>query len=199
MRVGIFGGTFNPPHNGHLIAASAFMQVAALDRLLVIPTQIPPHKNVENISSVQRLQMTQLAFSDMPKVTVSDMEIQRGGVSYTADTLAQLSKENAELFLLCGTDMFLTLDTWYHPEIIFQLATVCCISRDFSDENQNAVSVKIREYKEKYCAEILTVENPHLLEISSTEIRNAVKNGEKVLDFLPQKVYDYILKEGLYS
>ena len=121
-RIGIFGGTFSPPHNGHLQAAKAFMEQMWLDILYVIPTALPPHKEMEiPVSAQHRLEMCRLAFSGMEGVYVSDMEIQRGGKSYTVETLRELTGEDRRLFFLCGTDMMLTLDRWREPEEIFKL------------------------------------------------------------------------------
>ena len=112
-RIGIYGGTFSPPHNGHLAAARAFMEQMWLDILYVIPAAIPPHKQMaEPVSAADRLEMCRRAFAGMEGVYVSDMEIRRGGKSYTVDTLRELSGDDRRLFLLCGTDMVLTLDEW---------------------------------------------------------------------------------------
>ncbi|MBQ7383817.1 MAG: nicotinate-nicotinamide nucleotide adenylyltransferase, partial [Clostridia bacterium] len=113
IRVGIYGGTFAPVHNGHVESAVAFMRQMKLDYLYVIPTCLPPHKEVDFADSPEtRLRMCELAFSGIDGIIVSDMEIRRGGKSYTYDTLKELSGEDKKLFLLCGTDMVLTFDTW---------------------------------------------------------------------------------------
>ena len=115
-RIGIYGGTFSPPHNGHLAAARAFMEQMWLDILYVIPAAIPPHKQMaEPVSAADRLEMCRRAFAGMEGVYVSDMEIRRGGKSYTVDTLRELSGDDRRLFLLCGTDMVLTLDSSPFP------------------------------------------------------------------------------------
>lgn len=199
MRVGIFGGTFNPPHNGHLSAASAFVKAAALDRLYVIPTFLPPHKAICGVSSSDRLSMTKAAFADVPCVTVSDIEILRGGVSYTADTLRSLKDTDDELFLLCGTDMFLTLDTWYQPETIFDLSTVCYVRRETESDTLLLLEQKEKEYKDRFHARIFKIENPDTIEISSSEIREKVKKSKEISRFVPPAVLDYIVEKRLYS
>ena len=120
MRIGIYGGTFSPVHNGHVAAARAFMAQMWLDILYVIPTGLTPHKEMQgNATAADRLEMLRLAFDDMEGVVVSDMEVRRAGKSYTVDTLRALSRPEDRLFLLCGTDMMLTLDSWREPEEIY--------------------------------------------------------------------------------
>ena len=114
IRVGIYGGTFAPIHNGHVNAAKLFMEQMRLDYLFVIPAAIPPHKQIDTSDDpMHRLNMCALAFGDMDGVVVSDMEIKRGGKSYTVDTLRELSAKGRRLLLLCGTDMVLSFDSWY--------------------------------------------------------------------------------------
>ena len=106
MKLGIYGGTFSPVHTAHIRAAEAFLTQCELDKLLIIPAGIPPHKVVKgNITFEQRLQMCFLAFSDLPKTEISDIELNRDGKSYTVMTVRELEGEHIELFLLCGTDM----------------------------------------------------------------------------------------------
>ncbi len=198
MKVGIFGGTFNPPHNGHITAARAFAEAADLDRLLVIPTYLPPHKTVMGVSSDDRLTMTKLAFAKMPTASVSDLEILRGGVSYTAETLTALQNGDDELYLLCGTDMFLSLDTWYQPETVFRLAKICYVKRECSEETDSLLASKEKEYERRYGAHILRIENPAVIELSSSAIRKKVSEKKDFSQDVAPAVYDYILKKGLY-
>jgi len=198
MKVGVFGGTFNPPHNGHISAVSAFMEAATLDRLLIIPTFIPPHKTVSGVSTNDRFEMAKEAFGSIPNVFVSDMEIKRGGVSYTADTLTALQNGTDKLYLLCGTDMFLSLDTWFHPETVFRLATVCYVKRNFLQSQAQAMEEKRTEYIKKYKANILPIENTDTVDISSSQIREAFQKGADVSSYLPKRVYSYMLEKRLY-
>lgn len=196
LRVGIFGGTFNPPHIGHVEAAKAFVKEANLDELIVMPAFIPPHKEfTSTVSGEQRLTMCNLAFADVKKAKVSDLEITRGGKSYTYLTLQELSNESYDLFFLCGTDMILTMDTWKNPEIIFSLATICYIRREADSETTLLISEKCKEYKEKYGARILPI-NAEVIEISSSEIRNSLETSSSYL--LPE-VTKYIKGERLYE
>ena len=122
LRVGVYGGTFAPPHNGHVAAAKAFMEQMKLDYLFIIPTNLPPHKQVDDGDDpLMRLKMCELAFEGVDGIVISDMEITREGKSYTYDTLKELERPDTRLFFLCGTDMVLTFDTWYRFEDILKM------------------------------------------------------------------------------
>ena len=141
-KIGIYGGSFSPPHHGHLSAAKQFIEELSLDELLIMPSHISPHKVTDpTLTSRHRYEMAKIAFKDLPRVTVSDYEIQKGDVSYTASTLSHFAKEG-ELYFLCGTDMFLTLSRWYRPDIIFKNATIVLASRENGKETE--ISVKER-------------------------------------------------------
>lgn len=195
-RVGIFGGTFSPPHNGHVEAAKAFIDELSLDKLIVIPTNIPPHKTVKDNDPISRLKMAELAFSDIPKAEVSDYEIKRSGTSYTADTLTHFRKDDTSLFFLCGTDMFLTLKDWYRPDVICSLASIVLIRRNdgMEEEIKRARDILC----ERFSASVIMLESSPV-EISSTKIRNAVSMGEDISRLVPEKVKEYIYDRGLYK
>lgn len=198
-RIGIYGGTFSPPHNGHLAAAKAFMEQMWLDFLFVIPAANPPHKTVENeISAAHRFRMAQLAFADMEGVYVSDMEIARGGKSYTVDTLRELSGEDRRLFLLCGTDMMLTLDQWREPEEIFRLSYPVYARREKDPILDAQIVQKIAFYQEKY-GKIVRKIQMEPVEISSTQIRQKIANGQSVANWIPPLVEQYIFDNHLYG
>lgn len=197
-RIGIYGGTFSPPHKGHVAAARAFMEQMELDFLYVIPAALPPHKEMEGeVSAEHRLNMTRLAFYGIDGIYVSDMEIKRGGKSYTVDTLRALSGEDRRLFLLCGTDMMLTLDEWREPDEIFKLCYPAYVRRE-KDPLLDAIIVKkITLYREKYgkvVRRILT--DP--IEISSSEIRRHIQKGSPLSDVLSPLVEKYIRDNHLY-
>ena len=197
-KIGIYGGTFNPPHIAHVHACEAFYNLIKPDELLVIPDFLPPHKEIDGgVTTDDRLEMTRLAFQDMPYVTVSKMEIERGGRSYTAVTLSELKTDDNELYFLCGTDMLLTLDSWYRPDIIFSLATICYVRRENEKENDKRISEAINFYKEKYDARIVSV-TVEVTELSSSEIREKIKNNACVSELIPQKVNNYIQNRGIY-
>lgn len=198
-RVGIFGGTFNPPHVGHVAAAESFSSAIKPDELIIIPDFLPPHKEYSgDVSAEDRLEMCRMAFGHIEKCYVSDLEIRRGGRSYTSVTLEELSTPEKELYFLCGTDMFLTLDRWYRPEKIFSRATICYIRRENDSSNDKELIRKSREYEEKYGAKIIPIPAP-VIEVSSSELREALHSDiSKARELLPDKIYGYIIEKGLY-
>lgn len=199
MRLGIFGGTFSPPHIGHVGALSAFAESLPLDKILVVPTFVPPHKEYnEEASSTERLEMARLAFSDISLVEISDMEIRRGGRSYTYLTLDELSGDGVELYFLCGTDMLLTLDSWKNFERVFSLCTICFVRREGDESLTPRIAEKILEYKEKWDARIIEIK-ASVIEASSTELRLGIKSkDDEILKKIPKKVLSFIKKRGLY-
>ena len=198
-RIGIYGGTFSPPHNGHVAAAKAFMEQMWLDLLYVIPAAIPPHKAMEvPVSAEHRLRMTQLAFADVEGVYVSDLELRREGKSYTVDTLRELAGEDRRLFLLCGTDMMLTLDEWHEAEELFRLCYPVYARREKDHLLDAKIVQKIAFYQEKY-GKIVRKIQMEPLEISSTTVRRKLANGQSVSDLIPPLVEQYIFDNHLYG
>ncbi len=198
IRIGIYGGTFSPPHNGHIAAAKAFMEQMWLDFLYVIPTATPPHKEMDvPVDAAHRLEMCRLAFSNVEGVYVSDMEMRRGGRSYTVDTLRELAGEDRRLFLLCGTDMMLTLDGWREPEEIFKLSYPVYIRREKDALLDNMIVQKIAKYNEKYGKVVRRIVTEPI-ELSSNLVRERLKNGEDVLHLIPASVEKYIRDNHLY-
>ena len=204
MKIGIYGGTFNPPHLGHITAAKAVFQMLELDRLLLIPAGIPPHKAMPegSASADQRLEMTRLAGEQLDlggKVQVLDLELKREGRSFTVDTLETLKEQypDDELWLLMGTDMFLTLQAWKDPEKILSLAGIAAFGR--TEEDTEELFAVQREYlcKTYPQARIFTLTIPGVVEVSSTELREKLAKGEGGCLLAPA-VYGYILREGLY-
>ena len=198
-RLGVYGGTFSPPHNGHVAAARAFVREAGLDKLLIMPAFCPPHKaEVLGATTEDRFAMAKLAFADVEKAEVSDLEIRRGGVSYTSDTLTALSAENVNLYLLCGTDMFLTLDAWHDPETIFRLATACYVRRQADASSEAQLAACAAKYREKFSARTLYIPG-EVVEISSSELRAHLNDEAFLRTYLPAPVYRYIIEKGLYQ
>lgn len=196
MKIGIYGGSFSPPHNGHIGAAKAFAKEMALDRLLIMPSGISPHKTASHpVDPGHRLAMARLAFQAIPEVTVSDWEIRQEGLSYTAKTLAHFSSYG-ELYFLCGTDMFLTLAKWYHPEIIFEKAAIVLARRE--KEDGEAIERAAAYYRKAFSARLYFLKNP-VLPLSSTEVRTAIEEGKRLTDYLPLSVEEYIYAHKLYS
>ena len=199
LRVGIYGGAFSPIHKGHVEAAKAFMSQMWLDVLFVIPTGTSPHKEMSGgASDVDRLEMCSLAFEGIEGVIVSDMEMKREGKSYTVDTLRALSAPDQRLFLLCGTDMILTLDTWRESDEIFKLAYPVYIRRESDESLDDKLVEKVTEYRNKYGKNTVRINAP-AIEISSSEVRERIVNGEDVSDLVPEKVAAYIKEKGLYK
>lgn len=198
LRVGIYGGTFAPIHNGHVAAAKAFMEQMKLDYLFIIPTYLPPHKQVDGSDDpLYRLKMCELAFRDVEGVVISDMEIRRGGKSYTYDTLKELQRPDTRLFLLCGTDMVLTFDTWHRFEDIFKMCYPIYVRRENDPLITNRIVAKIGEYYEKYGVMFRKVQlDP--IPISSTQIRQAVREGKDISSMVPAGVARFIEENQLY-
>ncbi len=194
----IFGGTFSPPHIGHVKAAEAFVSAVKPDKLLILPSAIPPHKApVSGASAKDRLEMCRLAFSHIPVAEVSDMEIRRTGKSYTVLTLSELASPEWELCMLVGTDMFLSLDTWYQAEEIFNLTEIAVIRRENEQENKAALLEKCEEYRRRYGARIRFVDSP-ATPLSSSEIREALRAGRGCGGDLLPAVEEYIKTWQLY-
>jgi nicotinate-nucleotide adenylyltransferase len=204
MRIGIYGGTFNPPHLGHLTAAESVFRMLKLDKLFLIPAGLPPHKELPagSATSEQRLEMTRLAGEQLGlgnRVQVLDMELKREGRSFTADTLAVLKEQypEDELWLLMGTDMFLTLQAWKSPEKILSLAGIAAFGRTEAD-SEELFAIQ-REYLKKTYpqARIFTLTIPDVVDVSSTELREKLAKGCGG-ELLAPAVYGYILRENLY-
>lgn len=199
-RIGIYGGSFSPPHLGHRRALSAFLRQEKPDEMLLIPALVPPHKYLEGHAAPSaRLEMCRLAFGDLP-VTVSDREIRRGGTSYTVLTLKELKTPDNTLILLCGTDMFLSLDTWYCADEIFRLAEIVYVVRE-----QGATALRMRglmeekaeEYRSRYGATVRELSCAPI-EVSSTELRHMLARREDTSAYLSEKVREYIEQCSLY-
>lgn len=197
-RIGIYGGTFNPPHIGHMSAAVQAAESLCLDKLLLIPDRIAPHKQLPegSASPEQRLQMLQIAVKDHPKLEVSDMELQREGTSYTYLTILELKEKHpgAQLVLIMGTDMFLSFDKWKNPDIILQNASLGVLYRGEKGEI-DAIEAKKREMEAKG-AKIELVKND-VVTISSTDLRRML-TFRCADDFLPEGVNAFIQMNNLY-
>lgn len=203
MKIGIYGGSFNPPHLGHMAAAKAAAEVLRLDRLLIVPAGEPPHKQlpVGSPSAQQRLAMASIMADQLrlPDASCWDVEICREGKSYTADTLREAAKlwPDAELWLLMGSDMFLSLQNWYRPEEIMELAGICAFGR--ADTDSEELFAPQREFLSRtYGAKVVTVSVPGIVDVSSTQIREMLARGNGA-DCLHEAIYGYILREKLYG
>ena len=205
MRIGIYGGAFNPPHLGHITAARAVSGLLKLDKLLVIPTGHPPHKTLPpgGPTPEQRLEMTRLAMEQAglkDRIEVLDLEIRREGNSYTADTLARLKEQypEDELWLLMGADMFLTLQSWRQPERILSLAGIAAFGRTEADTGELFDLQRDYLYRMYPQARLFTLSIPGVVDVSSTELRDRLAKGEGGALLAPA-VYGYILRKKLYG
>ena len=199
-RIGIYGGTFNPPHIGHIQAAKQAVSTLGLTKLLMIPAYAPPHKAVlpaNSPTAKQRLEMLRIAAAGCPQIEASDLELEREGISYTWETLETVKRlyPGAELVLLMGTDMFLTFDTWKNPERILGEVTLGVFYR--GDKGEKTAALKQKENLEARGAKVVLVHNDVIV-ISSTQMRRLLAfrcAGE----FLPAGVLDYIRENYLYD
>lgn len=202
MKIGIYGGTFNPIHLGHMEAARFAAEYLGLDKLLLVPAGIPPHKTMASgaPSPDCRLAMTDLAAQAVgPMAEASDMELRREGKSYTLDTVRALREQypKARLYLLMGTDMFLTFHLWRDPGEIAKLCTLCAFGRSEKDAEE-LFAVQRAFLAERFSAEIITLALPHVVDISSTRLREELRQG-RGQEYLDPAVYGLILREGLYG
>lgn len=197
-RIGIYGGTYSPPHIGHIRAAEYAIEALKLDKLLLIPTGVSPHKEMSaGASSADRLEMLRLSAAGIQKAQVSDIEIRREGSSYTVDTLRQIRAENpdAELVLLMGTDMFTSFLTWRKPETILELATLAVFCR--GEKGEKAKLGEQKRSLEAMGARVELLENP-VNAISSTDLRRMLIFG-CADPFLMPGAGEYIRSHGLYG
>ena len=191
MRIGVFGGTFDPPHVGHLLLATDAREALGLDRLIFVPAATQPFKvNAPPIASARdRLEMVRLAVADDANYTIDDTEIDRKGLSFTVDTLEQLSRKNpgAKLFLLLGEDALAGIDGWRSPERIRELATLAVMRRSGSERSPVA-----------RIADDVTTVSARRVDVSSTEIRERLRAGKSIKGFVPESVERFIEARGLY-
>jgi len=199
MRVLFYGGSFDPPHLGHMHAARAAQAALEPDKLLLIPDNLPPHKELSESSCTasDRLRLTRLAAASIPFAEVSDMELRRGGRSYTYDTVTELARlyEDAELIMLVGTDMLKSLDRWYRAAELARLCSFCVVSRSVGDMPE------IESATERLHGELgadIRIVSAEPVEVSSTQLRALLprRGGREYLD---DSVYSYIIKRRLYA
>lgn len=200
-NIAIFGGTFNPPHLGHKRLIKAFTKKHEFDKILIVPTFIPPHKTSKDLASCEdRLNMCKLAFKE-PEFEISDIEIKRRGKSYTYLTLKELQRKylNTKMYLVVGSDMFLSFHQWKNSEKIFDMCTVCAATRKgtigieelYSYANQNFpaqrhnMQIELIDFKP--------------LEISSTKLREMIEQDMSISHFVDESVLKYIYSRGLYN
>ncbi len=205
MRLGIFGGSFDPIHYGHLILAEQCREQAELDRILFVPTASSPLKTSGPFATdKQRIEMLHLAIAGHPSFTISGIEIERGGTSYTVDTLTQLTQQHpeSELFLLIGEDSLRTFDQWRQPKAVCELAIPLVVRRPQADRSSEAVDLTILQpYLSDQRFEQTREQriDSRLIDISSTEIRSRVASALSIRYLLPRPVQKFIETNQLYA
>jgi nicotinate-nucleotide adenylyltransferase len=217
QRLGILGGTFNPIHNGHLAAAEEVRDRMQLEKVIFIPSFLPPHKNEEDMpSAVQRQEMVRLAIKGNKHFTVSDIEIRRGGRSYTIDTIEKLRQGHigADLYFITGLDSFLEISTWKEWERLLTLCTFVVLSREgyrfrdiskleFLNVPENDLAALDGRYKVQMVIRTgnmrIHLERIPFYDISSTDIRTRVRGGRSIKYHLPEAVEHYIIENKLYA
>jgi len=189
MRIGIFGGTFDPPHIGHLIVASDACAALALDRLLLVPSADPPHKQGQvEATAEQRLALLRAATAGDARFEVDDIELRRSGASFTVDTLRELRKRHpdAELFLLIGVDQMQKLASWREPHEVARLARLSVMTRDGETPDPDS----------PFPHRLVPVTR---IDLSSSAIRERIRTGRPVLYLLPEPVREFVERAGLYT
>ncbi len=201
-KIGILGGTFDPIHIGHMSLAKYALEELNLTKVILMPAYIPPHKRDAKITDeLHRLNMTRLAADELSKdnpggFEVSDFEINLKGASYTARTLTILKESYDGLVFILGADSFLSLDTWYHPEIIFDKAEIACACRDGAD--REILLRKAAEYNERFNGICHILHMPDTA-VSSTQIRDSILKHQNTDGLICPSVLEYIKKNNLYG
>ena len=192
MKIAILGGTFDPPHLGHLILADTVIRELNYDKVLFIPSKIPPHKNISGeVSNEDRLNMLKLSIEDDKRFSFDDYELKSEGISYTIKTLNYLYENydiDGKIALVIGADLIKDFHKWKEPEKISELANIVAVNREESDNLD-------KENIEKYNIKVIIAPR---IDISSTLIRERIKKNKAFRYFLNDKVYNYIISNKLY-
>ncbi len=199
MRIGIFGGTFNPPHIGHMLLASQVREKAELDRLIFMPCAVPPHKAGADIPHGEhRLNMVKLAIGDNPCFEVSDMEIEAGGKSYTAKTLETFETlyPDDRLCFIVGADSLCDMEKWFCPGEIFKRAEIVVALRGGMKEAE--LNAAIDFFRQKYDAQIRKI-SMTVIEMSSSDIRQRISENKSIRYMVSDPVIDYIRENRIYE
>ena len=197
-KIGIMGGTFNPIHIGHLLLAENAKDNFALDEILFIPSGCSYMKKTSEVADRQtRYEMTRLAIADNPSFSISDIEVKREGNTYTYETLLQLKEQQpeTEFYFIVGADSLFSMETWKKPEIIFENCILLAAVRD--DKKRKDLEAQILYLKEKFHARIHPISMQEI-SISSTDIRNRIKEQRSVRYMVPEQVVSYIKEHQLY-
>jgi nicotinate-nucleotide adenylyltransferase len=193
LKVGIMGGTFDPPHIGHMLAAESARDTYSLDEIWFMPSHIPPHKHAAGMSGQDRLAMVEEAVKAHPSFCTLDLEVKRGGVSYTIDTIVELQEQypQAELYFIIGADMVQYLPKWQRIDELVQRLTFIGVGRPGTPLDLEALPPHIAQ-------KVLLADMP-LVDISSTMLRQRAADGKTIRYMVPDAVYDYLQRGGLYG
>jgi len=198
MKIAVYGGAFNPVHLGHIEIVKFLSEKTDFDKILIIPSKFSPHKsNEELVDDVHRMNMCKLSFESIDKCEVSDIEIKRDKISYTIDTLVELKTIYPfdDLYLVCGSDMFLSLLNWRKPDEILKRASVFAFIRD--NESIDIMNEQKQVIENKGVkVEVCEIKVPPY---SSTQVRDAIKEGKAFENYISNEVYEYILENNLYK
>lgn len=199
-RVGIMGGTFDPIHIGHLMLAERAYEQFGLEKVLFLPSGNPPHKQnrTDGAADEQRMEMVRLAIADNKRFELDTEEMERGGYSYTKDTVSRLSIQHPDIdyYFIIGADSLMAFDTWKDPEVICRNCVLVAAVRD--QLTFEAMRQKMQEIKKQYGAEIYLLETPDL-DISSSSLRSWRRAHRSIRYYVPESVRDYIEKNGIYG
>lgn len=199
-RIGIFGGTFDPVHTGHLIIAEYAREMLKLDKIVFVPNGNPPHKNSYFTEKIHRFEMLQIAVEDNKYFDVSDIEIKKDVHCYTLDTLFELKKIFFEkIFFIMGADSLISIKTWYKYTELLKICNFVVFPRIINDEiwNNGKLTKWLSDNLEEEKSKFYFVDFP-ILEISSSEIRSNLLQKKSVKYLVPSKVIEYIFEKGLY-
>lgn len=197
-KIGIFGGTFNPIHIGHLNLAEKISDLLSLDKVIIIPTSEPPHKEWLQIAgSKHRYEMCRLACQENPLYEVSDIEIKRIGRSYTIDTINEISSiyKNSMFYMIMGSDSFLSVMKWFKFKDITKLTTICTAARN--EEEYKRLN-EVQKLLKAEGADTIVCDIP-IVSVSATEIRKNIINGNDIENMVPASVAEYIYRNNLYT
>ncbi len=205
MKVGVYGGTFNPPHLGHTGAAAAACAILGLDKLLFVPANLPPHKQLSEdaASTACRMEMLSIAVDGLrlgEQAEVSALELERPGKSYTVDTISAIREKypEAEIYLLMGSDMFLTVQNWYRAGEILAECKIVGFARS-EDDSAQKLKAHAEYLQRTFGAGSSVIALPNIVDVSSTRLRAMLAAGEDTSAYLAAPVYGYILRKGLYG
>lgn len=192
MRIGLFGGSFDPPHVGHLLVAQDAIDALALDHLLVIPAAQQPLKGLDQTPAVHRLAMVEACFDGVPRLQVDPVEITRGGLSFMVDTVEEVRRRwpSSQLHLLVGSDVVPTLPRWREPERLLEMVQLVVLYRDTNEAVADNTEIPGGGQAQRLAT--------RRVDVSSTEIRTRVRQGLSIRGFVPDSVAAYIASTGLY-